>query len=66
MFSGQGFELPQYMTNFVEAASILLRKKKNNFYQAQAAPPKHLANHELHSQEMSLTKDACQSIGGEY
>ena len=59
MFSGQGFKLPCYMINFVEAATILLRKKKNNFYQAQVAPPKHLANHESHSQEMSLAKDAC-------
>lgn len=59
MFSGQGFELSRYMTNFVEAAAILLRKKKNDFYQTQAVPPKHLANRESHSQEMSLTKDAC-------
>ena len=59
MFSGQGFELPRYMTNCVEAATILLRKKKKNFYQTQKAPPKQLANYESHSQEMSLTKDAC-------
>ena len=59
MFSGQGFELPCHMSNCVDAATILLKKKKNNFYQTQVAPPKHLANHESHSQEMSLAKDAC-------
>ena len=55
MFSGQGFELPLHMTNFVEATTILLRKKKKNFYQTKAAPPKHLANHESHSKQMSLS-----------
>ena len=59
MFSGQGFELPLHMTNFVEATTILLRKKKKNFYQTKAAPPKHLANHESHSKQMSLSKEAC-------
>ena len=66
MFSGQGFELPLHMTNFVEATTILLRKKKKNFYQTKAAPPKHLANHESHSKQMSLSKEACESTGGEY
>ena len=59
MFSGQGFELPLHMTNFVEATTTLLRKKKKNFYQTKAAPPKHLANHESHSKQMSLFKEAC-------
>ena len=59
MFSSQGFELPLHMTNFVEATTILLRKKKKNFYQTKAAPPKHLANHESHSKQMSLSKEAC-------
>ena len=65
MFSGQRFELPCYMTNCVEAATIFLRKKKNSFYQNQAAPPKHLANHESHPQQMSLIKEACWSIKNE-
>ena len=47
------------MTNFVEAATILLRKKKKNFYQTQDVPPKDLVNHESHFQQMSLTKEAC-------
>ena len=55
MFSGQGFELPLHMINFVEATTILLRKKKKNFYQTKAAPPKYLANHESHSKQMSLS-----------
>ena len=59
MFCGQGFELPLHVTNFVEATTILLRKKKKNFYQTKAGPPKHLANHESHSKQMSLSKEAC-------
>ena len=31
-------------------------KKNNNFYQTQAAPPKHLANHESHSHDSNESR----------